>query len=277
MKTKLFRIIPVVDLKSGVVVHARRGEREKYQPVNSVLTESAELLPIVSAFNLTLGLKEVYVADLDAIATAQANNNLALLSQIRRQRSFLNDEALSLLFMVDAGISTLADAAQVFSAGADQIVVGTETLTSIAALRDIIHRYGSRRVTLSLDMRDSHILSPAPDLRGLEPPQAITRLRMTGIEQFILLELSRVGTGAGLNCQLIQDCLVALGKGIGNDSVTKPELLIGGGVSGISDLEWLKQVGVSGALIATALHDGRLTSENLIKLKEDFYYDQSVG
>ena len=266
MKIKPFRIIPVVDLKAGLVVHARRGEREKYQPVNSVLTESAELLPIVAAFKLKLGLTEIYVADLDAISSARSHNNLALLTQIVKQRRELNDTVPPLLFMVDAGIATLADAAVVFAAGAGRIVVGTETLASIAALQDIIRQYGSQRVMLSLDIRDSHIISPDPELRGLEPPQAIIRLQAAGVEQFILLELSRVGTGTGLNRQLIQDCLAVLTAGAGSEQATKPELFIGGGVAGSSDLEWLKQVGVSGALIATALHDGRLTKEDIVNL-----------
>ncbi len=258
MNIRPFRIIPVVDLKGGLVVHARRGEREKYRPVNSVLAQSAELPPIVAAFQLKLGLTEIYVADLDAIATARVHTNLALLQQIAT--------ASPLSFIVDAGIAVPADAAVVLAAGAGQIVVGTETLTTVAALRTMINNYGSRLVTLSLDMRAARILSPDPELAGLEPPAAISRLRAAGVEQFILLELDRVGTGAGLNRQLILACLDALASGTGNDRQTKPALLIGGGVSGISDLVWLKQVGVAGALIATALHDGRLTKEDIARL-----------
>jgi phosphoribosylformimino-5-aminoimidazole carboxamide ribotide isomerase len=44
---------------------------------------------------------------------------------------------------------------------------------------------------------------------------------------------------------------------------TKLEVLIGGGIRDIQDLRELKKLGVSGALVATALHDGKLKVDEL--------------
>ena len=62
------RIIPVLDLKGGVAVHAVRGRREDYTPVRSVLAGSADPVALARAFSTALGCRECYVADLDAIA-----------------------------------------------------------------------------------------------------------------------------------------------------------------------------------------------------------------
>src|SRR2546427_12464540 len=62
------RIIPVLDLKEGVAVHAVRGERQSYMPVQSVLAPTADPVALASAFLTRLGLRDCYVADLDAIA-----------------------------------------------------------------------------------------------------------------------------------------------------------------------------------------------------------------
>ena len=44
------RIVPVLDLKGGVAVHAVRGERQSYAPVRSVLSPSADPVALARAF-----------------------------------------------------------------------------------------------------------------------------------------------------------------------------------------------------------------------------------
>ena len=62
------RVVPVIDLKDGTAVHAVRGERERYRPVNSTLAgDDGDPLALARAFRSALGLDELYVADLDAI------------------------------------------------------------------------------------------------------------------------------------------------------------------------------------------------------------------
>ncbi|MDR3560303.1 MAG: HisA/HisF-related TIM barrel protein [Negativicutes bacterium] len=268
MGGKQFRIIPVVDLKGGVAVHAIRGERERYKPVVSPLAATPEFFPLVAAFGFQLGLTEVYVADLDAITGGLPEGNFAVMSAAIKKIHSLDDPASPFSFMVDAGVRDCTGAEAVFAAGANKVIVGTETLTDIAELAVLIGEYGSGRVVVSLDSCDDCIISPAAALRGLGPPEAILRLREYGAEQFVLLELKRVGTAAGLNRKLIQACLACLPLTPGKEDLASPSLLIGGGVSGRADLEWLKQAGVAGALIATALHDGRLTVEEIKAIVE---------
>ena len=62
----VMRVIGVIDLKDGVAVHAVRGERQSYRPVRSKLVEGAEPVAVARALH-ALGLRELYVADLDAI------------------------------------------------------------------------------------------------------------------------------------------------------------------------------------------------------------------
>ena len=64
------RVIPVIDLKGGVAVHAVRGERERYRPVRSRIAAGSDPVELTRAVRDRFGLDEVYVADLDAIAGA---------------------------------------------------------------------------------------------------------------------------------------------------------------------------------------------------------------
>lgn len=261
MNKKPFRIIPALDLKDGIVVHGVRGEREKYQPIESVLSTSSEFSPVVDAFIQQLGFQEFYVADLDAIMSAMKKDHLNLVARKNAER--LNTFA-PLSFMVDAGVFDVDGVEKVLETGVDHVIIGTETLPSLAILQDIINRYGAERLVISLDIKDSKIMSAATEITSFTPPQALRELRKLGIKHFILLELRKVGTSAGLNKGLIKECLAVLDA---QPDETTGSFILGGGVSGYEDLRWLAQVGVTGAVVATALHDGRLTREKLNQLK----------
>ena len=67
------QIIPVIDLKNGLVVRGVAGRRELYRPVESVLNCEATPRSVANAFASNLGFRNTYVADLDAIAGIEPN------------------------------------------------------------------------------------------------------------------------------------------------------------------------------------------------------------
>jgi phosphoribosylformimino-5-aminoimidazole carboxamide ribotide isomerase len=69
-----------------------------------------------------------------------------------------------------------------------------------------------------------------------------------------VIDLARVGTATGIDLELIARVRKA---------VPKMTLLAGGGVRGREDLARLADAGCDGALVATALHDGRLGADDV--------------
>ena len=65
-------IIPVIDLMHGQVVHARMGQRQHYQPIQSLLCSSSTPIDIVNALLELYPFERLYIADLNAI---QGKNN----------------------------------------------------------------------------------------------------------------------------------------------------------------------------------------------------------
>ena len=253
---KSFKIIPVLDLKEGIVVLGMKGERDKYKPLESILTSSVQVMEVIKAFYQKVYLTEYYLADLDAIGSSGERNQLSLIAE--REKNGL--EHIS--FMVDAGIKDKNDATIIFKTGVDRVVIGTETLSSLATLGEIIQAHGSQKLVVSIDIKHKQVLSPSPDIASLTPPEAIKKLSSTGIRNFIIIELDRVGTGLGLNKELIRDCVAACEENFVDT------LIIGGGISGFTDLKWLKDHGVTGALVASALHKGSLDLEMIRSLSK---------
>ena len=71
------QVIPVIDLSGGRVVHARRGQRELYQPLRSPLCVGSEPLAVVEGLLRLHPFEALYTADLDAIQ-GKGDNRSAL-------------------------------------------------------------------------------------------------------------------------------------------------------------------------------------------------------
>jgi phosphoribosylformimino-5-aminoimidazole carboxamide ribotide isomerase len=237
------RVAGVIDLKDGTAVHAVRGERERYRPVRSVIG-GGDPLSLARAFRSELGLDELYVADLDAIGGDGGHGSIiaALAGEAR--------------VMVDAGVGEPERARALLDLGAHRVVAGTETLPGPDALDRLLADVPE--VVLSLDLRDGRAVSPHPQLAGLPALEALARLHHARLREAIVLDLARVGSGAGPDVRLIAELHAAFGD---------LELLAGGGVRDVDDLRALGDAGAAGALVATALHDGVIGRRELAGLR----------
>ena len=111
---------------------------------------------------------------------------------------------------------------------------------------------GSDRVALSLDLRDGEPVVAAGAAAGIqhEPAHGLAaRAGAAGVGSVIVIDLARVGEGTGLDLELIARV---------REAVPGLTLLAGGGVRGPEDLVRLAGAGCDGALVATALHEGRI-------------------
>ncbi|MGH7509843.1 MAG: HisA/HisF-related TIM barrel protein [Gemmatimonadales bacterium] len=250
------QVIPVLDLARGIAVHAQAGDRTRYAPLRSGLVpeRAGDPVALLRSFHADLGVHECYVADLDAIQGGAIQRTL-----IRQLAEFNTGFAGALL--VDAGTSLPGGALEVLSCGASEVVVGLETLHAFADLIAIVRVVGASRVVFSLDLRlGNPVLHPAmQDAHGVAPDalslaaQAVT----AGVSTLLLLDLGRIGTGCGVDLGLVE----ALRR-----RFPDIRLLAGGGVLTRRDLERMRDAGCDGALIASAIHSGRVTAADLAEL-----------
>ncbi len=233
----------VVDLLAGRAVHARGGTRGNYRPVQKVASTSIEPGDAVAMAQTyaNLGITEMYVADLNAILGREPQ-----------------DEAVGALAKsglpcwLDAAASSVNAARHALDLGASRVIVGLETLPSLQTLDDICTALGKGRVAFSLDIRNGE---PVRSFGSTATVQSIaTRAAQAGVGALVVLDLARVGSGAGFDLELLVRVRAAA------PSVT---LLAGGGLSGLDDVRSLAEIGCDGALVATAVHDGRFTAHDI--------------
>ena len=252
------QIIPVLDLAGGIAVHAQAGDRTRYAPLESDLVpgEVGDPVAVLRAFHATLGIHECYVADLDAIQGGAVQRML-----IRELAEFHTGFAGALL--VDAGTRLPGGAIEVLSCGASEVVVGLETLHAFADLGAIVSVVGPSRVVFSLDLRlGNPVVNRAMhDVRcaGPDPVSLAEQAATVGVATILVLDLGRIGTGCGVDLGLLE----ALRR-----RLPAVRLLAGGGVLTRRDLERMRDAGCDGALVASAIHTGRLTAADLAAVSQ---------
>jgi phosphoribosylformimino-5-aminoimidazole carboxamide ribotide isomerase len=252
-------IIPVLDLSRGIAVHAQAGDRSRYEAVRSVLAPEGDGDPValLRAFREMLGATECYVADLDAIQGGPVQRSI-----IRELAQFETGFAGPLL--VDAGTRQPGGALEVLACGASEVVVGLESLQAFADLKAIVDLVGPSRVVFSLDLRLGRpVLHPAMhDASGAHPDAASLAAQAVdaGVRSLLVLDIGRVGTGVGVDLGMLE----ALRR-----RFPRARLLSGGGVLTRRDLDRMRDAGCDGALVASAIHSGRIGAEDLVALQSE--------
>jgi phosphoribosylformimino-5-aminoimidazole carboxamide ribotide isomerase len=237
------RILPVLDILRGLVVRGIAGRRHEYRPIVSRLTRSADPLDVARAARCEYGLGEFYLADLDAISGS--GPALSLYARLR-------DRGFQLC--VDAGLHIADDAEPLIAAGVEEVVCGLETVEGPSELAAACKRH-DRRIIFSLDMRDGEPVGNRAAWKHGDAFSITEQAVSAGARRIILLDLARVGVDRGVGTEPLCRRLAKAFPDV--------EIIAGGGVRDLDDLQRLHECGVRGVLLASILHDRRITPEQL--------------
>jgi phosphoribosylformimino-5-aminoimidazole carboxamide ribotide isomerase len=246
------QVIPVIDLMHAEVVRGVGGRRDEYRAIHSLLAADAEPKTVARALSAA-GFRETYVADLDAIRGAAPAWSI-----------YEELMMAGLGLWVDAGLSTVEQARETleFQLGGQPlsaIVAGLESLDGPDALAEMCDLTGPERLIFSLDLKLGAPIVGSPAWQGLSATQIATIAIRAGVRRMIVLDLACVGMGQGVGTERLCRDLRCLDSDL--------QIIAGGGIRGVSDLRSLQRSGCDAALVASALHDGRLTPRDCIEFE----------
>jgi phosphoribosylformimino-5-aminoimidazole carboxamide ribotide isomerase len=242
-------IYGVLDLQAGHVVRGIGGLRESYRPITGRLTRSSAPRDVAMAMVEQLGIRLIYVADLDAIAGREPD--------FREWESIARSGAR---LLVDAGAGDWRRAEPIVSFQAatgclDGIVVPLESVTEPCQLADTASRIGPRESVFSLDLNAGRPVTPIASWGAMTAMQMAELAWAAGFRRLLVLDLASVGRSQGP--ATLDLCRQARARHAWN------QLLSGGGVRGRADLRALARAGCDAALVASALHDGAIGPDDL--------------
>jgi phosphoribosylformimino-5-aminoimidazole carboxamide ribotide isomerase len=233
------QLIPVIDLLNGTVVHAKKGDRKNYQPIQSLISDSSDPMDVVTALLQYYPFQQLYIADLNAIQKI-GDTNFKVIHSIAQRYPALK-------LWIDAGINNTAELAS-WSHSNFNVILGSENFSDLDNFLEIKKHLGADFV-LSLDFM--------PD--GYCGPSALIENANYWPENVILMSLADVGANQGPN-------LVLLAKF--KTYSEKFNLYSAGGVRNIDDLNLLKTAGIHGTFIASALHSKQISADEIVCLSQ---------
>jgi phosphoribosylformimino-5-aminoimidazole carboxamide ribotide isomerase len=220
-------IVPVIDLKNGQVVHAHRGDRERYFPIQSTLTKESTPLAILATILELYPFERIYLADIDAIMGGSFQQGIY--ASIRHAYP-------SLEIWLDAGFRSINQLDLACELGL-RPVLGSESLDDFDQYQMLFTKTPS--AILSLDYKKGVFQGPQ---RLLETPKAWPN-------EIVVMILDKVGSFEGHD----EKRLIEIQK-----LAPKHRIYAAGGIRNEEDIHQLEAHNIYGALVASAIHDKRI-------------------
>ena len=235
-KTRV-QIIPVIDVRNGVAVCARGGNRDHYEPISTLLADSCDPADVARGYLDFYPFDAIYLADLDGIEGR--GRDLDLVQRVSGAAG--PDTEL----WVDCGLPSADAASDLLERAGVAVVLGSECLSSVDGLK--IADEQADRFVLSLDFQGEAFMGPREVLERVEAwPKRV-----------IVMTLARVGGSGGPDLERLADI---------SERAPNCAIFAAGGLRNLDDVRAVRSAGGSGVLVASALHEQKLKAGDLYEV-----------
>ena len=225
------KAIAAVDIMDGKVVRLLRGNPNE----STVYGDD----PVAMAKRWAKeGAHMLHIVDLDA--TLARGSNLNIIREIAL--------AVDVPVQIAGGLRNTEIINNVASC-ANSLVLGTLAFKDKPALREAYAKYGTNRLTISVDHRDGIIMINGwQSSTGIRLLNGVKEFMQMGFTNFLLTNVSCDGTLEGPDIKGLRDVVATGAKTIAS-----------GGISGIKDVRLVKECGASAVMLGKALYENRIT------------------
>ena len=226
-------IIPAVDIRGGKCVQLAQGDYARERVYNTD--------PVAAALEWqSLGATRLHVVDLDGARDGKPVNRPVVERIVA---------ALKIPVEAGGGIRSVEDALGYAHAGVDRVILGTAAVEDVVLVQSLADALGDR-LAIGIDARDGAVMTRGWLSSGhVNAIDLACRLSGAGVGRFIYTDISRDGMLQGPNTCALQDFIAAAGCPV----------IASGGISSVEHLEEVAAAGAEGAIVGTALYEGRFT------------------
>lgn len=226
------QLYPAIDMLDGNAVRLRQGRRDDVTIFGNPVDLAAKWRE--------QGATYLHLVDLTAAFDGQTKH-LPLIREVIR--AFGGNVELG------GGLRTMADIALRIEAGVTRCIIGTAAIEKPDLVKEACRAFPGQ-IAVGLDAKDGFVAT-----RGWVKTSALTaaevalRMRDMGVSTLIYTDISRDGMMQGPNFAATQRLI----------DKTQMDIIGSGGVSSISDLLKLQEIGCAGAILGRAMYEGAFT------------------
>ncbi len=226
-------IFPAIDLYEGKAVRLLRGDYSQMTVYSDAPVQKAQ--EFASA-----GAEYLHLVDLEGAHEGRPVN-------FETVRHILAESRLRV--EVGGGIRSEDAVKRYLDAGAMRVILGTAALQDPELLSRLASLYGER-LAVGVDVRDGRVAVKGwLETSGTDCMDFIGSLSEKGVRTVICTDISRDGAMRGANLSLYRELSGRFGL----------DIVASGGVSSLSDVRALRDMGLYGAILGRALYTGDLS------------------
>jgi len=229
------QIIPAIDIIEGKCVRLTEGDYAQKKIYNEDPLEVAKQFEGV-------GLMRLHLVDLDG-AKAGKVINWKVLEKIANKTGLIID--------FGGGIKTEATLKTVLDTGATYATIGSLAVKESATFEEWIERFGANIFMLGADVHSEKIaVGGWLEKTEIDVYDFIGSYMQKGVTQIFCTDIQKDGKLEGPSIELYQKIL---------QQYPSLQLIASGGVSQLKDLEELRTIGCSAAIVGKAIYENKIS------------------
>ena len=233
-------VIPAVDIMDGKCVRLVRGAPSKLKVYHDDPIEAVEKWVME-------GAELIHVVDLNAALGKGENTDII--------RKIV--QTVPVKVQVGGGLRTFEKAMKLLKSGVFRVIFGTNLLLNPEVILKTVKDFGSERIAVALDLKDGKIMfdgwKKSVKTDFLEMARLAEETLHVGM--IIFTSVDRDGTLRGPSIRYAKKLL----------KTVKIPIVASGGISSLSDLVRLSKIGVYGAIVGTALYEGKFSLKEAVE------------
>jgi len=234
------QLYPAIDIKNGKCVRLYKGLFDK----ETIFNDDPSL---VARKWETLGGTYIHVVDLDGALEGEWVNKEAIQKII---------QSVNVPVQTGGGVRTLEDIKERLDIGIERVIIGTMAVKNPEFVKEAVERFGSEHIAVGIDAKDGMVATHGWEkVSGLEAISFAKQMKSIGVNYIIYTDISKDGTMEGPNIEQTKKMV----------EKTNMSIIASGGVSKMSDLEEVQDIGANGAIIGKALYLDAIRLDEAVK------------
>ena len=231
-------VFPAIDLYEGKVVRLFKGDYGK------MTVYSDDPVAVARAFALE-GASHLHIVDLEG-ARYGGTPNFDTVCGIKK--------ATGLFCEVGGGVRSVDVADRYAAAGIDRVVVGTAAVTDPGFMSAVV-KSTNGAVAVGIDVKDGAVaIRGWTERTALDAVGFLKAVKASGVGTVICTDVSKDGAMRGVNRRLYETL----------SEIPGVDIIASGGVSDISDIKALRDMGLYGAIVGRAYYEGAVSIKEAI-------------